>query len=227
MPPYDVFLAHATPDQAAAEALHAALIALGLRPFCGALDLLPGDDWDLVLPGALRQSRIAALLVGATYDAAYYLRDEVALSVALARQDPTGHRAVPVFLHGQPAQVPYGLNVKAPLDWPALGGAPGGAAALARAAGASVGLLGAALPVAAPGLLDRVARYDVLVRLLPSQFREILVRADAPLEHLPAGTASLADQALSASQWLETQPIEARRAFDARLRKMAPGLFEI
>ncbi len=226
---HDIFLAHAGPDTAPAKALHAALKALGRQPFLDAIDLLPGDDWDLLLPRALHAAQACVILIGGTFDAAHYLRDEVATAIALARADATRHRVIPVYLHGAPTrvdQVPYGLRVKNYLDWPALGGATGVAVKLndlfgALAAAPALG----ATPAPTLAELPREARYDALITLLPAQFAELLFRAGAPAHELPPDTQPLGLRALSLVQWLDTQTLEKRLAFDQRLREKAPGRF--
>lgn len=225
MAPIDVFIAHAGPDRDRAVELHAAVRALGLVPFVDAIDLLPGDEWDLLLAEAQRRARLTAVLVGPTYDAAYYLREEVASAVAYARAG-FDHRAVPVFLTGlpsDPSRVPYGLRVRTALDWPRLG-AVGVANELARALGVPAAVAPPPLPPTQPEL-DRATRYDVLIRLLPGQLGEVLLRIAAPTQDFPSQQAPQSERALSIVQWVDLQTVPTRLRFDGLLRAAAPGLF--
>ncbi len=233
----DVFIAHASPDKPQAEALHRELGALGIVPFVDSLDIPDGEDWDLALSAALARSRVAAILVSEHYDKAYYLRDEVATVIARARateDTPDGHRVVPVYLRGFPQRadaVPYGLRIKNSLDWPKLGGASGVAERLAelfRGAREAPTFAHSQAVVPPPVVeeLSRINRYDVVVRLLPAQFEEVLFRSGAPAHELPPQGQPLATRALSVVQWLDLQPVATRLAFDDMLRRKAPGLFE-
>lgn len=111
--------------------------------------------------------------------------------------------------------------------------------ALAAQAGADraevarvAGLWGHVLPVSATAgdgaapVLTAIQRYDVLKRLLPALFDEILFRTGAPTASLPASTAPQATRALGLVEWLDSQTDQTRRSFDALLRAKAPGLFE-
>lgn len=119
--PYVYFLAHASADEALARQLHAGLRAAGLSCFLDLEDLLPGDEWDLVIPRAQRASAATILLVSARYDAAYYLRDEVHAAIAMGRQPGSEHRLIPVFVSGPPQPMPYGIGLKQGFDLSKLG----------------------------------------------------------------------------------------------------------
>jgi hypothetical protein len=114
-PQWDVFIAHAGGDLAAAEALFDA-IGNRAKVFLDQRRLLLGDDWDLELARAQRRSRMTIVLVGAHTDTAYYLRSEIAEAISLARIDGERHRVVPVYLLDAPGPStqakPYGLNLK-------------------------------------------------------------------------------------------------------------------
>ena len=115
---WDVFIAHAGGDKAAAEALYEHL-ADKARVFLDVRSLLLGDDWDRELSQAQRQAHITVVLVGDTSDSAYYLRSEIATAISLARLDEQRYRVIPVFLTGaagRGAVQPYGLNLKHGLD---------------------------------------------------------------------------------------------------------------
>ena len=61
-PTYDFFIAYAAPDKATAERLYQ-LLAPASRPFLDCRCLLLGDNWDLELPRAQRNSRIKSRTV--------------------------------------------------------------------------------------------------------------------------------------------------------------------
>lgn len=124
-PEWDVFIAHAGRDTAAAEALHEAIGARA-KVFLDAKLLIPGDDWDLALARAQRSAFMTVALVGEGHESAYYFRAEIAQAISLARLDAERHRVVPVYLQGAAGRgvaQPYGLNLKHGIEWPAAGGA--------------------------------------------------------------------------------------------------------
>lgn len=110
-----IFICYAEPDRALAEALHAALAAVGLDPWCDAIDLQPGDRWSVAIPRALDGATMVAVLLTGCWPAlgapgpGYYDTEEVALAIRLARE--LGVRVVPVLFEGAGRErVPYGLN---------------------------------------------------------------------------------------------------------------------
>ena len=102
-PQYDFFIAHASPDQEAAEQLFD-LLKERSTPFLDSRVLQFGDEWDRELALAQRQSRITVVLVSSRTDDAFYEREEIAAAIALARGDPQGHRVVPVYLDANPSR---------------------------------------------------------------------------------------------------------------------------
>jgi hypothetical protein len=130
---WHIFIAHAGPDKAMAEQLCDRLEEGGHRVFLDARRLQPGDFWDRELPRALATSQVVAVLVSANYDAAHYLRGEVARAINSARQKGRP-RVVPVYLNGLPsdeAGVPYGLENIQSIDARAVGGLSGVASRIA------------------------------------------------------------------------------------------------
>ena len=112
-PSWDFFLAHAGPDKKIAEALYDLLLR-DCRVFLDVRSLRLGDDWDVELAKAQRDSLVSVVLVSAHTGGAYYQREEVAAAIALARQNPDSHRVVPLYIdsaHENP-EVPYGLTLK-------------------------------------------------------------------------------------------------------------------
>ncbi|MCB9761274.1 MAG: metallophosphoesterase [Alphaproteobacteria bacterium] len=74
--------------------------------------------------------------------------------------------------------------------------------------------------------LTRDQRYDVLVKLLPAQFNDVVVRSGAPMAMFSAREAPLAERAWEVASWVDNQPRETRERFDGLLRAKAGGLFE-
>jgi len=123
---WDFFIAHSGGDKQSAEELHQ-LITPRRRVFLDSKCLLPGDDWDLVLPKAQSESRITVALLSEHADQTHYLREEIATALALARNNANLHRVVPVFLTGtvpDPDDLPYGLRTKHAIAL-GTGGLPG------------------------------------------------------------------------------------------------------
>jgi hypothetical protein len=131
---WDLFLAHAGDDTAPAEELYTRL-AGKRRVFLDKHCVRLGDDWDLAIARAQQAARVTVVLVSARYPRAYYLREEIAAAIAMARKDSEAYRVVPVFLDGWPAEpsgIPYGLLLKNGVDARAAGGMSGVAAALEK-----------------------------------------------------------------------------------------------
>jgi hypothetical protein len=121
---WDIFIAHASTDKGSAEQLYERLEAGGHRVFLDARSLKPGDFWDLEIPRALNTARMIVVLIAFNYEAAHYLRAEIAQVIAQART--TGSpRVVPVYIDGPlpPGMFPpYGLGVAQAIDARAVGG---------------------------------------------------------------------------------------------------------
>lgn len=133
---WDFFIAHAsaTEDTRAAEILYDALDP-HCQVFMDTRRLLPGDAWDDALPKAQRRARMSVILISRNTKKSWYKRDEIATAVALARDDLTKHRVVPVYLDGQPQEsegIPYGLRRLVSLDVRNDGGLDGVGASLRR-----------------------------------------------------------------------------------------------
>lgn len=122
-PSHDLFICYAGPDKAIAMALHHALADAGLTPWCDAIDLLPGQDWDEVIPAALKASRAVLVLVSKRWPIVgergegHYGPDELAIAIEHARRPDTALSLVPVRLDGaETARVPYGLRRKSHIE---------------------------------------------------------------------------------------------------------------
>ena len=86
-----VFICFDEADRSRAIAVHRAFAASRMRPWCSALDLLPGDRWDRAIPRALANSIAVLVLVSDAWPAfgdageGWYAPDEVARAIDLAR----------------------------------------------------------------------------------------------------------------------------------------------
>jgi hypothetical protein len=221
---YVFFIAHAGRDLAYARSLHERLQGVG-RVFLDAVDLEPGAQWDVELPERQRQSAATLALISASTDAAYYLREEIAGAIAYQRHDPTGHRLVPIFLDGRPAdpaRVPYGIRALDSLDAAQLG-LDGLVAELRRLADVLRGQAPPGPPPAPPPV-DRFALYDALCRLLPPQFDEVMFRTDAPRQHLAPPGEPQARRALDLVQWSEQGAQAGLEQLAVAVRKVAPSI---
>lgn len=111
-----IFIAYFGPDRGAAVSLHGALAARGHRPWCDAVDLLPGDLWDELIPARLKEATIILVLVSTTAHDGWYARAEVAEAIDRARAD-RNRRVIPVMLEGATKEdVPYGLRRVSHID---------------------------------------------------------------------------------------------------------------
>lgn len=110
---WDIFIAHAGPDAAAAFELYA-LAHPKVRVFLDSVCIKLGDDWDTALAAAQRDSLVTVVLVSANTEKAYYEREEIAAAIGMARKDGEAHRVVPLYINaaGEQAAVPYGLSLK-------------------------------------------------------------------------------------------------------------------
>src|SRR4051794_4138642 len=110
---WDLFLAHAGPDEAIAENLYD-LVCHDARAYLDSRSLILGDDWDRKLPQAQRDSRVTVVLISLKTEKAHYQREEIAHAIDMARKDETTHRVVPLYIDTEDPNldVPYGLRVK-------------------------------------------------------------------------------------------------------------------
>ncbi len=110
---WDVFIAHAGADLAAAEALYERLEEASTLTYLDSKRLLLGDDWDTELARAQSASLITAVLISSHADSAFYQREEIARAIDMASRHPSSHRVVPVYLAcSEAVNVPYGLQLK-------------------------------------------------------------------------------------------------------------------
>jgi hypothetical protein len=108
---WDVFIAHAGPDKAAAEHLYD-LLQDSCAVFLDSRTLQLGADFDRELARAQRASLMTVVLVSPHTDRAFYQREEIARAVEMARQETQSHRVIPLYLGEMPTEVPYGLKIK-------------------------------------------------------------------------------------------------------------------
>src|SRR6476620_4950997 len=111
---WDFFIAHASVDAPIAEQLYD-LLAGSAKVFLDSRSLELGDNWDLALATAQRQSRITVVLVTQNTDPAYYQRVEVAQAINMSRDLTGDHRVIPLYVDEASTKgisAEYGLNLK-------------------------------------------------------------------------------------------------------------------
>lgn len=108
---WDIFLAHPGMDSAAAKNLFVKLNPPA-KVFLDDECLLPGDKWHLDIPKAQRSSLISVILVTPNTEKAFYQQEEIVAAINMARNDPSTHRVVPVYLNSKQIKkhVGYGLE---------------------------------------------------------------------------------------------------------------------
>jgi hypothetical protein len=86
-----IFLAHATEDKAQVRKLHAKMVGAGLDPWLDEIDLLPGQDWQLEIPKAIRESKIfIACLSKRSVLKQGYVQKEFRLALSSYAEKPPG-----------------------------------------------------------------------------------------------------------------------------------------
>jgi Effector-associated domain 1/TIR domain len=223
---WDLFLAHAGGDAKPAEDLYA-LLSGTCRVFLDKKSVLLGDDWDLAIARAQQASRITVVLVSSKYPGAYYLREEIALAIAMARRDAEAHRVVPVFLDGLPTDaggIPYGLRLKNGIDAVAVGGMPAVAAELAKLLGELAGKPLPPLRALPPVSHDRVDLHDALCKMMPPQFETTLFRTGAPPAQLSPPLAPQATRAIDLVLYMEQLGPGGLDKLAQAIKKVAPHL---
>jgi hypothetical protein len=91
MPATKIFLAHATEDKARVRKLHAKLLAAGFDPWLDEIDLLPGQNWQLEIPKAIRESKMfIACLSKRSVLRQGYIQKEFRLALSSYAERPPG-----------------------------------------------------------------------------------------------------------------------------------------
>jgi hypothetical protein len=219
------FLAHAGADTAEAERLYD-ILSREYAVFLDKRTLRLGDDWDTEIARAQRSARVTVVLISERYEYAYYLREEVASAIHLARSSPEDHRVVPVFLDGWPSSasgIPYGLRLKHGIDAKAAGGMQGVAADLRKLVSQ---LKPSPMPqITAPSVAhDRTEVYNNLCQLLPAQFEQLLFYLNAPTAQLVPQSAPLAARAVDLILLMEQHGPTGLATLVDKLRRVAPYL---
>ena len=108
---FDFFLAYAKKDEKTALKIYEKLI-LKSTVFLSKKNLVAGDDWDIVIPEAQKNSKITIVLISNNSNKAFYQREEIAAAIDMAREG--NHRVVPLFISDPEnlANTPYGLKIK-------------------------------------------------------------------------------------------------------------------
>lgn len=89
--PPRVFLCHASSDKPAVRDLYQRLRADGLQPWLDEEDLLPGQDWRLEIPNAVRVADVVIVCLSqASITKTGYVQEEIKLALDAADQQPEG-----------------------------------------------------------------------------------------------------------------------------------------
>lgn len=159
MPPsaqgYDFFLCHAGADKVIVEGYAKRLRRLGASTAFDKYDIKPGQDWIERILDLLPNSKICVAFVSRHSSRAIVQGKEAFLSRYLARQSPSRHQLVPVYLKGAPAQTDlHGLQTTSGFREDRMS-----AAGIARDLVAQLRLMGDAADQAtrAVGMIDEVA----------------------------------------------------------------------
>lgn len=158
---WDVFVAHAGPDLAAAQEIRELLDNKGVSVYLDKANLDHGDKWDRELLEAQRDSRMTLVLVSANTKESHYQRDEITAAINLERSDPDAHRVVAVYLDDQApnvSDVPYGLHNTHSIFAHDSGGMPGVAQLIAKS-----------LAKIKSETKERIRQRDIVVELSHSQ----------------------------------------------------------
>jgi WD40 repeat protein len=121
---WDFFIAYARADAETAEKLYEMLANESLV-FLDSRCLKLGDDWDVQIPLAQRQAHATIVLISPHTEKAYYQREEIRAAIQMARDDPSLHQVIPVFLDEiSNTQFTYGIGLKEGISVPEAGGLP-------------------------------------------------------------------------------------------------------
>jgi len=89
--PLKVFLCHSSGDKPEVRALHKQLVAQGVDAWLDAEKLLPGQDWQLEIPGALQSSDVVLICLSPlSINKEGYIQKEIRLAIDKAEQKPEG-----------------------------------------------------------------------------------------------------------------------------------------
>lgn len=108
---FDFFIGHASKDIRAAERLYSCLEDRA-RVFLDSKSIRLGQSWDLTVRDAQMKAAVTVILVSKATDRAFYQREEIARAIAQARNQPSQHMVIPIFLDRIPdlgSSLPYGL----------------------------------------------------------------------------------------------------------------------
>lgn len=86
-----VFLCHSSNDKPAVRELYKKLRAKGVKPWLDEEDLLPGQDWNLEIPRAVRKSDVVIVCISReSVNKAGYVQKEIKLALDAADEQPEG-----------------------------------------------------------------------------------------------------------------------------------------
>ena len=176
-----------------------------------------------------RNSLATIVLISNAINSAYYLKDEIASAIAFHRKQPDTHKLIPVYLNGIPTdsyEIPYGLRTLHSLDAISLGFE--GVATELRAMAKELDVLNAQIvPEITLNSVNKVVLFDALCKLLPSMFEEVLLRVDAPTNHIAPSNQPLANRALDLIQWSELKGNKGLSELSRTINRVAPNIMNI
>src|SRR5215510_5246456 len=108
--PIQIFLCHASEDKEAVETIYERLKGLGYKPWLDKKDLLPGLQWRVEIPKAIRASDNILIFLSKTSVAKRgYVQNEFMLALDVLREVPDGTiYAIPVRLDECPIPDQFG-----------------------------------------------------------------------------------------------------------------------
>lgn len=111
-----IFLTYDPRDAELARQVHAEITESGRKCWCEAVDLVPGQCWDEVIPAQLRASSIVVVLITGRWpkqgesNSDWYGPEKVAIATEAAQQ--RGTKIIVMFADGGTEdRIPYGLTL--------------------------------------------------------------------------------------------------------------------
>lgn len=104
---YNIFIAYDSKERWIAESLHSALVQ-HTSTFIDTRSLRPGDRWVESIRSVQDNAKITIVLIGNLGATSWFQQAEYLRAIELVRAKK--QRLVPIYTHGSPASVPYGLE---------------------------------------------------------------------------------------------------------------------
>jgi hypothetical protein len=98
-----VFLCHAHEDKEEVRRLYRQLTSWGFRPWLDEEDLLPGEDWNVVIRHAMRDAQVVLVCLSSRSNRRGYVQKEIVRAIDVADEQPEGTIfLIPVLLETGP-----------------------------------------------------------------------------------------------------------------------------